>query len=171
MSTTPNTPKPKLSKKTKIVGIIAAPLLLFTGCVGGVGIGSSSDGDTAAASEPAPTETVTASPEPAPTVTETPEPVTETVTETPEPEVVTEEVEVEVAPQACLDALDAGDTSIELLRQGLDYSAQAMDASARMDIDGINAAAAEIEALTPELEDAGFDWGFFSEACKDASNE
>ncbi|MVT26998.1 hypothetical protein [Nesterenkonia alkaliphila] len=44
-----------------------------------------------------------------------------------------------------------------------------MDTSARMDIAGINAASAEIEALTPQLEDAGFDWGFFSEACKDAA--
>lgn len=168
MSTTPNTPNPKLSKKTKIAGIVAAPLLLFTGCVGGVAIGGG-DAETTATPEPAPTVTETAEPEPAPTVTETPEPVTETVTETPEPEIVTEEVEVEVevASQACLDALDAGDRSIELLRQGLDYSAQAMGASARMDIAGIDAATAEIEALTPDLEDAGFDWGFWSAACRD----
>lgn len=147
----------------KIALVAALPVALFSGCVGGIAI-SDGDGTDATAAEPQPTATVTATPEPAPTVTETAEPEVETVTE--EVEV---EVEVEVASQSCLDALDAGDRSIELLRQGLDYSADAMGASARMDIAGIDQATAGIEALTPDLEDAGFDWGFWSEACRDGS--
>lgn len=137
------------------VGMVA----LFMGV--GIGGSGSSEEATAAEPEPAPTVTETAEPEPAPTVTETAEPEVETITE--EIEV---EVEKEVTPQACLDALDAGDHSIDLLIQGLDISAEAMHAASVMDVAAIDQATADLEAITPDMEDAGFDWGMYSEACR-----
>ena len=95
-------------------------------------------------------------------MTETAEPEIETVTE----EV---EVEVEVASQSCLNAIDAGERSIDLLIQALDYSADAMHASSVMDIAGIEAATANVEAITPDIEEAGFDWGFYSAACEEGN--
>lgn len=160
MSTIP-TPSKRRRWVTPVIGTTA---LLF-----GVGIGAAgSSGEATADAPDAPTatETITASPEPAPTVTETAEP--EVITET---ETVTEEVEVEVevavTPDSCLSALDAGDESIDLLSQGIDIAADAMYAASIMDVAGIESANAQIEALTPQLEEAGFDWGFWSEACKE----
>lgn len=93
-------------------------------------------------------------PEPAPTVTvtETPEPVTETVTET---------------PQSCLDALDAGDDVIDLLIQGLDLSSEAIYEASQLNAAGVDSVNSELDDLTPQIEDSAFDWGFFSESCRE----
>lgn len=103
-----------------------------------------------------------------------PEIVTETVVETEtiteEVEViVTEEVEVAVTPVSCISAIDAADEVMDLLLEGWDASSDALLASASFDVAAIDAATVRIENLTQPLADAGFDWGFYSESCKEAA--
>lgn len=110
----------------------------------------------------------TAQPEPE-VITET---VVETETVTEEVEViVTEEVEVEVevTPASCISALDAADNSIDLLMELNDHTIEGAEAAARFDVAGIDAATAKITAMTPDMEAAGFDWGFWSESCREAA--
>lgn len=141
-----------MNKKTKIGVIVAAPLLMFTGCVGGVAIGSDSD-DRAAASEPQPTATVTAEPEPAPTVTETAEPEpAPTVTETAEPEVTIEEVEV--TPDSCIAATDETVNLTRIYSDALLLSADAIQAAVTLDAGTLDILTADLEELHLDLEPA-----------------
>lgn len=106
-----------------------------------------------------------------------PEIITETVVET---ETVTEEVEVEVikevevetivevAPASCISALDAAEDVIDLVWEINDHTMEGAEAASRLDIAGIDAATAKITAMTPDMEAAGFDWGFWSESCREA---
>lgn len=121
------------------VGMVA----LFMGV--GIGGSGSSEEATAAEPEPAPTVTETAEPEPAPTVTETAEPEVETITE----EV---EVEKEVTPQACLDALDTADQIIAWASEGFGYAADGMMAAIEYDAAGLDIATENLNGITANVE-------------------
>lgn len=79
-----------------------------------------------------------------------PETVTETVTVTAEPE----EVQVEVTPQACLDALDDADTALVMAGDGFSVVADAFGASADLDVYALEVALGELESMTPLMEAA-----------------
>ena len=85
-------------------------------------------------------------------------------------ETVTETETVEVAPQSCLDALDAAEG---LVHRGVvpafDASADAMDAASRFDVAGINAATARMNRLTPRIERYVGDYNAAADSCRSAS--
>ena len=164
MQTNDTTTQPAKKRRRWVTPVLTLTALILGVSIGAAGGDSDATAEATAPISPAPTVTETAETEPAPTVTETAEPEpAATVTETAEP--VTEEVEV--ASASCLNAIDSGEEVIDLLTQGMDYAADGFHAASLMDVAGINAAADEMEALHGPLGDAGFDWGFWAEACKD----
>ncbi len=79
------------------------------------------------------------------------EPQVRTVTET---ETVTEEVEVEVVPQGCLDAIEAGETIMaEEMPKFADITIGYIDLIQRAAEAGVQMDVAAIETITDEMED------------------
>lgn len=80
-------------------------------------------------------------------------------TQSPEPEVVvetetvTEEVKVETTPQACVDALDSSDSLMRMFGEALTISGDAMMDAVNMDWTALDEKTAQLELLTPKVED------------------
>jgi hypothetical protein len=102
-------------------------------------------------------------------VTAEPQVITETVEVEVPAETITETVEVEVVPDACIDALSAGEALLYEFINYTDIVSVAFEAASNFDVDGLNAAAADIEAATPTTTMAAADWRASSDACRDAA--
>lgn len=65
--------------------------------------------------------------------------------------VKTETVEVEVVPQSCLDALDDADDVMLLAADGFDASSRGFYAASEFDVASLEAAAADLNGLAPQM--------------------
>lgn len=70
-----------------------------------------------------------------------------------ETETVTEEVKVETTPQACVDALDSSDSLMRMFGEALTISGDAMMDAVNMDWTALDEKTAQLELLTPKVED------------------
>lgn len=99
------------------------------------------------------------------------EAVTETATEP--AEVVTEQAEaetVEVVPQACLDALDAGEAGFDLSADAMGAASDGFFAAADFDIAGLEQAADDITAVNEQLDALAPTWNSNKAACRQAAS-
>ncbi|MQB00534.1 MAG: hypothetical protein GEU78_09625 [Actinobacteria bacterium] len=113
---------------------------------GGIGFGAGSGGEDAPAASvtpPVPAETVTA-----------------------EPEVITETETIEVAPQACLDAIDYGEQGFGIAADYAQATVDAFYAAAEFDVDGITAARLDMEDATERMSPVADNWNAAKAECR-----